>query len=143
MSGQQTIILVVVLVILVLGYMHYYGPVTTVATDMPVPGATPAAVVPPSSAPTYVYNVSQSGVWATEEPGAITCPTAAGVNLSGNAGDYVNYCIFNNESDAVNYCNANPGCQGYVYGSEGKYQISNAVAPNSYANGTYKLKTQS
>ena len=51
----------------------------------------------------------------------LTCPTAVGVNLTGNNKDYANYCIFTGtgaEANAQTACSSISNCVGYVVGKD-------------------------
>jgi hypothetical protein len=80
------------------------------------------------SAPTYKYaKYNDDPYWDGGDK--LTCPTAVGVNLTGNRGDYANYCIFTGndaEKNAQNACSSISNCAGYVTngGPDPMYQLT-------------------
>jgi hypothetical protein len=74
-------------------------------------------------APSFVKDVADKW-WDGGASGEYTCPTAKGVNVTGDSGNYKNYCIFDNEEDAKAYCLSDSGCKGYVTAGGSKFQLT-------------------
>lgn len=66
------------------------------------------------------YAETKKDAWVADK---FTCPDAVGRNVSGNNGDYANYCIFNNAEDAITQCDKDPTCIGYTV-RDGIYQLT-------------------
>lgn len=73
-------------------------------------------------APSFVKDVADKW-WDGGASGDYTCPTAKGVNVTGDSGNYKNYCIFDNEEDAKAQCLSDSGCKGYVTAGA-KFQLT-------------------
>jgi hypothetical protein len=80
------------------------------------------------------YAQSETGVWATDK---YQCPGATGRNITGNGGDFNNYCMFDNNKDAVTQCTSDPKCVGFLSGSDFKSQTTRTQPAPSSTNGTF------
>ena len=84
----------------------------------------------------YIQTI-QNGVWASD---GFKCEGAIGRNITGNNGDYANYCMFNELSDAQNYCSQDPACKG-ILGGNGAFVATRAnPIVNNVANGSFYRK---
>jgi len=89
------------------------------------PGKTPQASTSPdktpqaSALPAISYVKESGSYWDAGESKSYTCPSAVGVNTSGDAGNFANYCIFtgaNAKANAEKQCSLDSKCLGYVFG---------------------------
>ena len=82
-------------------------------------GAVASAPAPPPPPPITYSKYGERPYW---DGGAkLTCPTAVGVNLTGNNKGYADYCIFTGtgaEANAQTACSSISNCVGYVVGKD-------------------------
>ena len=88
----------------------------------------------------------QSGQnWDIGTSGQYKCPNAKGVDISSDAGNFANYCIFtgtDGKKNAEAYCKIDPNCLGYVTDGKGKYQLTSrgVVSDSSKPASNFYLK---
>ena len=80
------------------------------------------------TAPLNIRFAVQSGQnWDIGKSGEYKCPNAKGVDVSGDNGNFANYCIFtgaDGKKNAEAHCKTDPNCLGYVTDGKGKYQLT-------------------
>ena len=80
------------------------------------------------TAPLNIRFAVQSGQnWDIGTSGQYKCPSAKGVDVSSDNGNFANYCIFtgtDGKKNAEAYCKTDPNCLGYVTDGKGKYQLT-------------------
>ena len=82
----------------------------------------------------YAYTQDAAQWWPSEKSGEYTCPTATGVNTTGNTGDFGNWCIFNDDSSAQKHCSSDSSCLGYLK-MPGSYIQAVKKTPNAGSGG--------
>lgn len=76
------------------------------------------------SQPQYTYiQQTATNMWDSNASGEYKC-AAQNRNITGNNGDFANYCIFDTEADVRNWCSyaSSQGCVGYVSENGNKFQ---------------------
>jgi len=78
--------------------------------------------------PLTIKFTPQSGQnWDIGTAGQYKCPSAKGVDITGDNNNFSNYCIFTGtdaKKNAEAYCTTDPNCLGYVSDGKGKYQLT-------------------
>ena len=96
-----------------------------------------SAPAPPPPPPITYAKYNEKPYW---DGGAkLTCPTAVGVNLTGNNKDYANYCIFTGtgaEANAQTACSSISNCVGYVVGTDSTGPMYQLTTMPKYDPGT-------
>jgi hypothetical protein len=88
------------------------------------------------------YNMESKGMFASEKSNEYICDDAncRGRNVTGNNGDFNNFCIFNNEEDAKAYCSSDPTCKGYINNNNFFQLTRNPVINPDTPNAVYYKK---
>jgi len=73
------------------------------------------------------FTVQSGQNWDIGKSGQYKCPNAKGVDITGDIGNFANYCIFTGtdaKKNAEAYCTTDPNCLGYVSDGKGKFQLT-------------------
>jgi hypothetical protein len=113
-----------------LGYIHDKTRNTFMATKKPIANPTMNSafnikILP--TAPAISYLDTGAGWWGGDGPGVFTCPGARGRNITGDGGNFNNYCIFNNETDAKEWCSSNADCKSIIKDNNPDRSIVSAI----------------
>lgn len=92
---------------------------------------------PTNGYPDYYDKTIKNGVWASD---AFKCEGAIGRNITGNNGDYANYCMFDEMSDAQNYCSQDPKCKGILAANNAYMVTRENPIVNTDVNGSFYRK---
>jgi len=102
-------------------------------------------VTNPVIQPTTTYEAQPGALWTSMPGGIYKCPTATNVNITGDNGNYKNYCVFDKttaKDDVRKWCDSDDNCGGYLQRSNPTQYVAlpldsriignTAAAPNLY-----------
>ena len=89
-------------------------------------------VTNPVVPPIITYEAQPGSLWTNMPVGTYKCPTATNVNITGDNGNYKNYCIFDKPSakdDVRKWCDSDDNCSGYLLTSNPPRYIALPLNP--------------
>jgi hypothetical protein len=135
---NPVILIVCCLVLIGAGVGIYFLITPTASTSTTTGSGTSGGTTDTTTTHTTTYPQAEINAWDGNASGAYTCAGAVNRNVSGNGGDFNNYCIFDKAVDAETQCTKDANCLGYVYGGNFFQLVNKAPVKGG---GTYFKKT--